>query len=96
MGRGNLDSVQMRVSPNSLWEEWLEYVEGEGERLYGCRAGPHDHALDPQPDEGGEGTEGDVDVGVVGAGLLDHAAKLRVAVGAHLAGDKLCSTEHHS
>ena len=36
------------------------------------------------PDESEEVPEGDHDVGVVRSGLLDHAAKLSVAVGSHL------------
>jgi hypothetical protein len=31
----------------------LEYVEGKGEGLDGPRAGPHDDALDPKPEEEG-------------------------------------------
>ena len=66
----------------ALWEERFEDVESEGEALDGADAGPQDDALDPQPDEGKEGAEAEVDVGVVSAGPLDHAAQLRVAVGA--------------
>ena len=36
----------------ALGEEGFEYVEREAEGLDGAGAGPHYHALDPQPDEG--------------------------------------------
>ena len=49
--------------------------------LDGRTAGSHDDALHPEPDEGGEGTEGGEYVGVVGAGLFYHAAQLGVTVG---------------
>ena len=63
-----------------LWEEWFEDVEGEAEGLDGGGAGPHDDALDPQPDEGGERPEAGEDVGIVRTGLLYHAAQLSIAV----------------
>jgi len=46
------------------------------------RARPDNDAFDPQTDEGQELAEGDHDVGIVGARLLDHAAKLGIAVSA--------------
>ena len=66
----------------TLGEERFEDVESEGEGLDGSDAGSQDDALYPQPDKGEEGAEAEVDVGVVSAGPLDHAAQLRVAVGA--------------
>ena len=44
--------------------------------------GVTDHALYPDPDEGEQRAEGDHDVGVVRPRPGDHAAQLRVAVGA--------------
>ena len=73
---------QRRLRRVAFRKERLADVEREGERLDGAGARPHDDALDPEPDERRQGPEGDVDVGVVGAGLLDHAAQLGVAVGA--------------
>ncbi len=58
----------------ALREERLQDVQGEGQALDGRRAGTDDDALHPQADESQEGTEGHPDVGVVRAGLADHAA----------------------
>ena len=48
--------------------------------LYCGAAGPDNDALDPEADEGGEGSQRDEYIGVVRPGLLDHAAQLSVAV----------------
>ena len=47
-------------------------------------ARPDDHALDPEPDESGEGPERLHDVRVVGSTETDHGAQLRVAVCSYL------------
>ena len=62
-------------------EKGLENVESESEALDGADAGPEDDALDPEPDEGQEGSKGEVDVGIVCSRLLDHTAKLSVTIG---------------
>ena len=63
---------------------------------WGTYARPQDDALDPQPDEGEERPEGEVDVGVVRAGLLDHAAELGVAVGADHGEDAAGHPDHQA
>ena len=75
-----------RVSQNSsAWKHnfnWcLRWIHAKCEGLDGEGAGPHDHALYPDPDEGQQRAEGDHDVSVVRPRLGDHAAQLRVAVG---------------
>jgi len=67
----------------ALGEERLEYVDAESEGDDGEGARPHDHALDPQTHERQERAERLHDVGVVRAGLGDHAAQLGVAVRPH-------------
>ena len=64
-------------------EERLGRVDGEGESHDGLRARPDNDALHPQADESQEPAEGDHDVGIVGAGFLDHTAQLGITVGAN-------------
>ena len=66
------------------WEGWGTYARSQ------------DDALDPQSDEGEERPEGEVDVGVVRAGLLDHAAELGVAVGADHGEDAAGHPDHQA
>ena len=56
------DSLLRRVT---LREEGFEDVESEGEGLDGANAWSQDDAFDPESDEGEEGAEGEVDVGIV-------------------------------
>ena len=65
----------------TLREEGFENVEGEGEALNGADTGPQDDAFYPEPDEGEEGSKGEVDVGIICSRLLDHTAKLSVTIG---------------
>ena len=67
----------------ALGEEGLGRVLGKGQGHDGDDARPHYQTLGPQPHEPHEGAKGVHDVGVVGARLLDHAAQLGIAVGAH-------------
>ncbi len=55
-------------------EERLGRIDREGQGDDGLRARPDNDALDPQTDEGQKLAKGHHDVGVVGSGLLDHAA----------------------
>ena len=71
------------VGRGALGEEGLRGVRREGEADDGDRARPDNQTFGPQTNEPDEGAEGVEDVGVVAAGLLDHAAQLGVAVGAH-------------
>lgn len=64
----------------ALREHGLEDVGAECQGDDRLAAGPHDHALDPEPHERHERAEGLHDVRVVRAGLAYHAAELRVAV----------------
>lgn len=65
-------------------EERLQDVHAEREGHDRLRARPHDHTLDPQPNEGHERAERLHDVRVIGTGLFDHRAQLGVAVRADL------------
>ena len=67
----------------ALGEEGLGRVDREGEGHNSLRARSHDHALDPETDEGHERAKCHHDVRVVSPGFLDHAAQLGVAVGAY-------------
>ena len=71
-----------RFRRRAFRKERFDDVQREGQGLDGSGARPDDDALDPEPDEGRQRSEGHVDVGVIGTGLLDHAAELGVAVSA--------------
>ncbi len=71
------------VGRGALGEEGLGGVRCEGEADDGNRTRPDNQTFGPKTDEPHEGAEGVEDVGVVAAGLLDHAAQLGVAVRAH-------------
>ena len=73
------DALIRRVAER---EERLGGVDGEGQGHNGLGAGPDDDALDPQSNEGQELAECHHDVGIVGAGLFDHASELGITVGA--------------
>ena len=65
----------------ALWEERLCRINGEGERNDGLGTRPHNHTFHPEPNERHEWAQGDHDVRIVCAGLLNHATQLSVAVG---------------
>ncbi len=56
-------------------------ISSRSKRGVYLRAGPDDHALDPEADEGQKRAERLHDVRVVGARFADHAAQFGVAVG---------------
>ena len=62
-------------------EDGLNDVCRKREGHHGRRARTHDDALDPKAEKGEERSEGFVDVGVVSAGLDDHAPEFSEAVG---------------
>jgi len=70
----------------TLREKWLQDVGAEGEGHDGLRTGSHDHALNPETDEGHKGAEGLHDISVVSSRLGDHCSQLRIAIGTHLEG----------
>ena len=75
-GSNESDSVFRRVA---LGVEGLEDVVGEGEGDDGVAGRHDDEEGGPEVEEGEEGTEGVLDVGVVSARLGDHRAQLSVA-----------------
>ena len=80
----NSEQAYRRVGGITVGIERLQHVYAEGECDDGLGTGSHDHALDPESNEGQERPESLHDVGVVGARLRDHAAQLGVAVSPHL------------
>ena len=65
----------------AVWEDWFNNVVCKGEGDDGLRTRTDDDALDPKAEKGEERSEGFVDVGVVSAGLDDHAPEFSEAVG---------------
>ena len=70
------DSILRRLT---LGVEGLQDVVGEGEGDDGVAGRHDDEEGGPEVEEGEEGTEGELDVGVVAARLGDHRPQLGIA-----------------
>lgn len=75
------------VGRHAVREKRLENIDAESQGHNGLAAWTHYHALDPQPDERQEGSEGLHNIRIIRPRFLNHAAELGVAVSPYLSRD---------